>query len=68
MSARAEELNMLLALAERELTFLTIQLEQHPEIAATPAGALLLTCLEGGMTMASRLHKIHKVTSGGEHR
>ena len=66
MSARQADLDGLLALTERELLFLTTNLEDHPEIAATPAGALLLTCLEGGMAMARRLHEIHKLTEGSD--
>lgn len=66
MSKRKEDLEGLLIAAERELSFLTAKLEDHPEIAATPGGALLLSCLEGGMIMAKRLRDIHKVTQRSE--
>jgi small ligand-binding sensory domain FIST len=66
MTRRSEDLESLLFVAERELSFLVTHLEDHPEIATTPAGALLLTCLEGGLAMAGRLRSLHKVSGGSE--
>jgi hypothetical protein len=67
MNERTQDLESLLVLAERELQFLTEQLEEHPEIATAPAGALLLSCLEGGMTMTRQLLDTHTMASRSAH-
>lgn len=66
MIAREKDLESLLIVAERELNFLIDNLQEFPEIANTPGGALLLACLEGGATMADRLRIVHLLTSPSE--